>query len=152
MNRRASNRPKVQSVPLAGGYYWCPLPTSAGHTWELVTCHDLKVWDAISHRELWPYVLEYLAAAWGKDAEVLKRRLGDNYTGLPRGRITHPTSGYLIAHGEDAPVRDWLSIVKQRFRLNRVKPLSDDHERMLREDLKAVEDALGVILGLDRAV
>ena len=31
---------------LTGAYYWVPRPISGGMTWDLVTCHDLNVWDA----------------------------------------------------------------------------------------------------------
>lgn len=68
-----------------GAYYWVPRPLPEGVTWELVACQDLGVWDGVSHREFWPYVLKHLAAAWGKDAGLLKLRLHDNHTGLPRG-------------------------------------------------------------------
>jgi hypothetical protein len=119
-----------------------------------VTCHDLGVWDGISHREFWPYILEHLAAAWSKGADTLKRHLHDHYTGLQRGRITHPKTGYLIIHGQDAPVTNWKTRIKARFRLNgvRVKALSDEHEQMLTEDRRALEEVLGVTLGLGRTL
>lgn len=137
-------------VPLTGAYYWFPRPHPEGPSWELLTCHDLGAWDGISHREFWPLVVEHLAAAWGKDAGPLKRRLLDRYTGLPRGRITHPKTGYLIIHGDDAPVADWRPRIKDRFRLRgvKVRPLFDEHERMLAGDPEAVEAALGLRLGL----
>jgi hypothetical protein len=119
-----------------------------------VTCHDLGVWDGISHREFWPDVLEHVATAWGKDAKALKRCLRDLYTGLPRGRLTHPKTVYLIIHGEDAPVVNWKSKIKARFRLKgvRVTTLYDEHERMLGADRRALEDALGFPLGQDQTV
>ena len=138
--------------PLTGAYFWFPRPRQDALAWDLVTCHDFAVRDNISHREFWLNVLEHLATAWSRDPAALKRLLGDHYYGLPRGRITHPKSGYLIVHGDDAPVRGWLTLVKRKFRLKRVKPEFDDHERMLVEDLTAVEEALGTALGLDRFV
>ena len=103
------NRPYHREA-LTGAYYWCPHPLPEGLICNLVTCHDVNVWDGISHREFWSYVLEHLAVAWGKDAKALKRRLRDHHTGLPRGRVTHPKSGYIVIHGDDAPVAvpDWL--------------------------------------------
>lgn len=138
-----------QESPLTGAYFWAPRPLPVGFAWDLVTCHDLEVWDAVSHREFWPYVLEHLAAVWGKDARLLKLRLHDNHTGLPRGRITHPKSGYVIIHGDDAPVANWLKLVKVKFRLTKVKvtPEFTEHERMIGDDPRAVEKALGVSLG-----
>jgi hypothetical protein len=140
--------------PLTGAYYWVPSPATEGLGWELITCHHLRVWDGVSHREAWPYVLEPLAAAWGKDSKVLKRRLRDHYTGVPRGRVTHPRRGFLIVHGNDSPVPDWLDRIRSSFQLADVKPtpLFDEHERMLGEDLRAVQDALGVSLGLVKMV
>jgi hypothetical protein len=140
--------------PLTGAYFWVPHPPSARIAWNLVTSHDLGVWDGISHREFWPHVLELLAAAWGKDAKVLKRRLRDHYTGFPRGRITRPKMGFLIVHGKDAPVSDWLGRILSRFRLSgfKVTPIFDEHERMLGDDLRAVQDALDVSLGLVKTV
>jgi hypothetical protein len=136
--------PLMINLSLTGAYYWCPRPTPVGVTWELVTCHDLDVWDAVSHREFWPAVLEYLARLWGKDPKLFYRRLFDHHTGLPRGRITHPKSGYIVIHGDDAPVIDWLVLVKQKFRLAEVTPLYTEHEKMLGDDPQAVEDVLGI--------
>jgi len=132
--------------PLTGAYYWAPSPPSNGIVWNLKTCHDLKVLDGISHREFWPYVLEVLASTWGKDAEALKGCLSDHHTGLPRGRIVHRKSGYVIIHGDDAPVPDWLDLVKSRFRLTGVEaaPEFAEHETMQGDDPKRLQDALGV--------
>jgi len=97
-------------------------------------------------------VLEHLAVAWGKDARLLKRRLRDHHTGLPRGRIVHPKSGYVVIHGDDAPeaVPDWLETVKARFRLAgvMVTPEFTEHEKMLADDPRALQEALGISLDL----
>ena len=140
-------------APLTGAYYWVPRPGPDCQVWGLVTCHDLNVWDGVSHGEFWPFVLEHLAAAWGKDAKVLKRLLRDHHTGLPRGRIVHPQSGYVVIHGDDAPVKSWLKQVKARFQLTKVKvtPEYTEHERMIGDDPQAVQEALGVPLGLIRS-
>ncbi len=139
---------------LSGAYFWVPRPVSDGLVWDLVTCHDLGVSDGISHREFWPYILEHLAAVWGKDATALKQRLLDKHTGLPRGRVTHPKSGYLIIHGDDAPVADWLPLVKARFRLTNVKvtPEFTEHEGMIGDDPESLQEALGIPLGLNRTL
>lgn len=136
------------NISLTGAYYWCPHPISGGVAWSLVTCHDLEIWDAVSHREFWPAVLEHLAKTWDKDTNVLYRRLFDHHTGLPRGRITHPKSGYVLIHGDDAPVPNWLELIKERFRLTEVTPLYTEHERMIGDDPIAVEKILGTSLGL----
>ncbi len=137
-----------------GAYYWLPKPEGVGLAWDIIICHDLGAWDGISHRDFWPSVLEHVASTWGKDAKVLIHRLRDQYAGFPRGRVTHPKSGYLIIHGNDAPVTDSLDRIKERFRLTDVKvtPLYDDHERVLRDDLRVVQDALGIPLSFGKTV
>lgn len=132
--------------PLTGAYYWVPSPVPDGVAWNLTTCHDLGVWDGIAHREFWPYVLDVLAAAWGKDANFINDRLREHHTGLPRGRIVHPKSGYVVIHGGDAPTPDWLDLVKSRFRLTGVEaaPEFTEHEKMLGDDPGKLQEALGV--------
>jgi hypothetical protein len=144
----------INPKPLTGAYYWFPRPHQDAPTWDLVTCHDLKVWHGVSHREFWPHVVEQLAAAWGKEVEPLKRRLADHHTGLPRGRINHPRRGYIVLHGDDAPVTDWLSQIIDRFHLGdvAVELVGTEHESMAPRDQAAVEEALGISLGLDRPV
>lgn len=97
-------------------------------------------------------MLEHLAAAWGKDAKSLKRRLRDHHTGLPRGRVVRPKSGHVVIHGDDAPaeVANWLNVVKARFRLTgfKVTPEFTEHEKMLGDDPMAVQTALGISLDL----
>ena len=74
-----------------------------------------------------------LAAAWGKDAQVLKRRLALSYTGLPRGRVTRPDKTFLVLHGKDSPVQGWEEMVIASFRLSgrKVKFIFDEHETQL---------------------
>lgn len=143
-----------KSKELTGAYYWLPRPHSNGPTWDMLTCHDLGVWDGISHRELWPHIVEHMAAVWGLEAGPLQRRLVDHHTGLPRGRITHPRSGYILLHGGDAPVEDWLTWIIDRFHLDEVEIelVDNEHESMDRRDLAAVQEALGTSLGFHRPV
>jgi len=142
------------AAPLTGAYFWMPRPMPDCPVWDLVTCHDLGVWDGISHRELWPHVVELLAVGWGKDATALKDCLHAYHTGLPRGRITHPKPGHVIIHGNDAPAAGWLNLVKVRFRLTKVKVIPEytEHEKMLGDDLRALQDALGIPLALNLTV
>ena len=136
-------------APLTGAYFWLPRPRRGGVAWELVTCHDLRVHDGISHREFWPVVLQSLANRWRKDPRTLAHLRG-HYNGLPRGRITHPNSAYIVIHGDDAPVSDWLELVKVRFQLTGVEVIPEytEYETMLDEDHEAVQSALGVDLEL----
>lgn len=141
-------------MPTTGAYYWFPRPHPDGLTWGLLTCHDLGVWVGISHREFWPHIVEHLAAAWGLEAEPLKRRLAEHHTGLPRGRINYPRPGYILLHGGDSPVTDWLSQIICCFSLKdvTVEVVGTQHESMDPRDLAAVEEALGASLGLDRPI
>ena len=143
---------RIAESPRTGAFYWTPTREPAGRTsWRLLTCHDLRRCDGISHRELWPSVLDHLAAAWGRDSAMLRRRLTEHYYALPRGRVTRPRGGYLILHGNDAPAGvEWQAAVVERFGLAGL-PLGtpwDEHERTLREDAIAFEAAFGVDLGL----
>jgi hypothetical protein len=147
---KTKTRPKE---PLTGAYHRFSRPAPEDPAWNLVTCHDLRVRDGISHREFWPHVVQRSAAAWGGDAEPLIHRLADHQKGLPRSRINHPRPGYLNIQGNDAPVADWLPRVIHRYRLSdaEVKSEYTEHERMARRQLNALQDALGSSLGLDRA-
>lgn len=142
-------KPTIET-PLTGAYYWIPVPREAGHGWELTSCHDLGVWDGISHREFWPFVLDLLSTRWGKERETLRRRLRGHHTGLPRGRIVHPRTGFILIHGDDAPLADWLELVKVRFRLFGVEVIPEftEHEKMLGDNPGAVQAAFGVSLDL----
>jgi len=119
---------------LTGGYYWFPAPSPDGITWSVVTCHDLgSDPDAGHDADLWPRLMVRLASAWGKDAQVLKRRLAQSYTGLPRGRVTHPDKTYLVFHGKDSPIPMWEELVIESFRLSgrKVKFIFDEHETQI---------------------
>ena len=71
----------------------------------------------------------------------------NNYTGLPRGRVTEPGGRFLICHGRDAPVRNWLPRVNRRFDLDprSVRAEFDEHETMLAEDRRKVNEVLGIV-------
>ncbi len=136
--------------PLTGAYYWVPRPDGNGVFWDLVTCHDLDTWAGISHREFWPLILEVLAERWGKNVQDLIHQLHDHHAGLPRGRVTHPQSGYVVINGDDTGLPGWLELVKSRFGLDGVEVTPDftehEHEQMLTDDLLAVQASLGVPL------
>src|SRR3954466_11942156 len=130
---------------LTGGYYWFPSPLDVRTAWAVLTCHDLGFDPEVGHVDLWPAVVERLAAAWGRDAGGLRRRLVGRYTGLPRGRVTRPGRIFLILHGDDAPVADWREKLAEGYRLAGYahRFLFDEHERMLPGDPERVEEALG---------
>jgi hypothetical protein len=135
--------------PLTGGFYWLASPSYGFTAWHVLTCHDLGFGPDTGHLDLWPAVVERLAAAWGRDARALRRLLADRYTGLPRGRVTRPGRSRLILHGDDAPIPDWRERLIDGFHLEdrTHKFLHDDHERMLPYDRRRIEVALGIRLG-----
>ncbi len=136
-------------APLTGGYYW--FPTRAGDTiaWSVLTCHDLEFDPDDGHFDMWPSVIDRLASAWRRDAVRLRRLLAVHCYGLPRGRITRPDRRFLILHGADAPVADWLPMVVERFNLNArtVRLLHDEHEETFIEDRRAVNAEFGLSTG-----
>ena len=137
--------PDLRPRPLVGGYYWFPSPLDDRTVWTVLTCHDLGFDPEVGHVDLWPSVVDNLAAAWGWDAVGLRRRLVGRYTGLPRGRVTRPGRTVLVPHGDDAPVSDWREELIQRYGLGSSphRFLLDEHERRLPGDPERVEEALG---------
>ena len=141
---------RIATSSLTGAFYWIPArELECRVSWQLLTCHDLHRWDGISHRELWPFVLDHLAASWNKQPASVQRRLIDHYYALPRGRVTHPGDVYLILHGNDAPIGiDWRNLIIKNFHLegHRVETPWDEHETTLREDVVAFEEVFHVSL------
>jgi len=132
--------------PYRGGYYWLPIPSPDGITWSVVTCRDLGCSaDAGHDADLWPRLMVPLAATWGKDAQILKRKLALSYTGLPRGRVTRPDRTFLVLHGKDSPIPMWEPLVIESFRLSgrKVKFVYDEHETMIPGHPQAVAASLG---------
>ena len=121
---------------MTGGYYWFPTPAIGSVTWQVLTCHELGCDAEVGHVDLWTLVIDRLATVWRRDGRLIKKHLKNNYTGLPRGRLTHVKNQFMIFHGKDSPVSDWVPMVVRKFDLNRrsVRVLFDEHERMLPED------------------
>jgi hypothetical protein len=135
--------------PYRGGYYWLPTPSPEGITWSVVSCRDLGCGaDAGHDADLWPRLMVPLAATWGKNAQILKRRLALAYTGLPRGRVTQPDKTFLVLHGKDSPVQGFEGMVIASFRLSgrKVKFIFDEHETQLPGHPQTVEASLGLRL------
>jgi hypothetical protein len=131
---------------LAGGYYWFPNPNGDSVIWQVVTCHDLNCDADVGHVDLWTMVIDRLATAWRRDERVLKNHLRNNYTGLPRGRVTKVRDGFMLFHGKDAPVEHWIPMVVRKFDLKArsVKVVFDEHEQMIPEDRMKVSRVLGI--------
>ena len=134
---------------MTGGYYWFPAPDTDSVIWQVLTCHELGCDADVGHVDLWTLVLDRLARTWRRDRRVLTKYLKNNYTGLPRGRVTEVRNRFLIFHGKDAPVTDWVPKVIRKFDLDhrKVKVTFDEHERMLAEDRSKVTETLGLGTG-----
>ncbi len=147
-------------VPQSGAYWWIPKPDG---TWELDPYYDSDFRGNTMHDKMWKYVVEKLAIYWNKEPQKLLRRLRDNYAGLPRGRIgkigvsRYGLGGWVVSHGDDAPIPDGLNKVLSAFNLiainkaGKVKIAPDDHEQMMEGDPEAVQQAIGKDLGLKGA-
>jgi hypothetical protein len=137
---------------MRGGYYWFPTPAGETVEWSVLACHDLGFGPDDGHYDMWPLVIDRLATAWSRDALRLRRRLAEHCYGLPRGRVTRPDRRWLVLHGDDAPVADWLGRVVGRFGLagRSVKLVMDEHEQTFSEDRRAVNDEFGLSVGRPR--
>jgi hypothetical protein len=136
----------IEEHSLTGGFYWFPTPAIDSVIWQVLTCHELGCDADVGHVDLWTLVIDRLATAWRRDERLLRKHLKNHYTGLPRGRVTQQKSRFMIFHGNDAPVSDWVPMVVRKFDLNRrsVRVLFDEHERMLAEDRSMVNEIFGL--------
>lgn len=145
-NDQRRKRPR----PLTGGYYW--FPTQAGDTidWSVLTCHDLGFGPGDGHYEMWRTALDRLARTWGREPGLLLDTLEDCWYGLPRGRINRSGGRFLLLHGDDAPVADWLPMVAERFNLDvrAIEIQFSEHHETVTEHRRAVNDEFG--LSIDR--
>ena len=135
--------------PRTGGYYWFPAPANETVEWSVLTCHDLGFGPDEGHFDMWPSVIDRLATAWVRDVVRLRKVLAGHCYGLPRGRVTRPDRRFLLLHGDDAPMTDWLGRVVERFDLDRrtVRLLFDEHEQTFTGDRRAVNDEFGLSVG-----
>lgn len=149
------NRAILESrIPQSGAYWWIPTPDG---DWTMDVYYDSEHRGNTMHDRIWRrHVIEKLAVLWGKDPDWLKRAIGDNYTGLPRGRVNKVQDGFTIVHGNDAPVKDVVTKIMNAFNLrtyfrahpDKVRAFEDEHETMLQGDPDVVQKALGTDLGL----
>ncbi len=132
-----------------GVYRWLLLVSDHSQRRDHLVCRHLRrpalLSGCGSRRRPLAQVDGPLAAAWGKDAQTLKRLLSVSYTGLPRGRVTRPAAAFLVLHGDDSPTKTWMTMVLEAFRLSgrNVKFLFDEHETRLPGHLQTVESSLG---------
>jgi len=153
--RNIRNRAIIESkVPQSGAYWWLPTPDGK---WELDVYYDSEFRGNTMHDIMWTkYVLDRLSILWNKDPAKLKRAVGDNYAGLPRGRVGKIMGGFVLSHGDDAPIKNGPKKVLAAFNLSglvrtdskKVRVAVDEHETMLAGDPEAVQKALQADLGL----
>jgi hypothetical protein len=138
--------------PRTGAFYWVPVPPVQSLTWQVLACHHLGFDGDTGHTKVWPAIIPHLAAIWGRDPRAMKRRLALHCYGLPRGRVTRLKNVYLLYHGDDSPIPapDWTTMVVDAFGLQgrRIKPLFDEHEQRLPDDVRALARVLGSFLTL----
>jgi len=136
--------------PRTGAYYWVPIPPVQSLTWRILTCHDLGFDGDTGHPKVWASVIPYLVTAWGRDPRAMTRRLALHCYSLPRGRVTRLKNVYLLYHGSDSPIPapDWTKAVVDAFGLQgrRIRPLFDEHEQRLPDDIRALARVLGSFL------
>jgi hypothetical protein len=95
---------------------------------------------------MWPSAIDHLARAWGHEPGPLRDRLETSSYGLPRGRINRTDGRFLLLHGDDAPVADWLGRVVERFGLDgrAVKPRHSEHHETDARHRRAVNAEFGL--------
>lgn len=142
-------RRNARGEPQRGAWYCLPTRT---RDWRIVTFYEADYPNDNDHTTVWPEVLEYLGHKWGKDSNVLKRQLGDNYTALPRGRVTRTKTRGMVTYnlmlGKDSPIA--VDGIKRAFNLQEanVRVIYDVHENMAFGDPEELQRVLGQDLGL----
>lgn len=138
--------------PLTGGYFWFPAPDGDTIAWSVLTCHDLGFGPDDGHYEMWPTFLDRLAQTWGREPGLLLGRLENCWYGLPRGRIGQEDGRFLLIHGADAPVADWLPMVVERFNLDSqaVEVRHDEDKETVPKHRLALNAEFGLSIGRPR--
>lgn len=154
--------------PQTGIFFWVPIIGSK-ITWRLETFFDSQFpvnsehSQGLDHQGIW---LRWANTILGKDDSDAPREIRHHYSGLPRGRVTvtkerkytgaPATKVWLILNGGDAPMPEAKAgkLLASRFYLpdGQWKYVFDDHERMLADDVKAIQRYLGHDLGLLKKV
>jgi len=148
---------KESTEPQTGIFFWVPW----GDGWRLETFFDSQFPSTgsieLDHARIWS---KWANTLLGKDESNTPRAILHSYSGIPRGRVTKtivrkfpggPNERiYLVLHGNDAPMRNAGKIIASRFYLpdGRWKFAFDDHERMTKDDVLAIQRYLGRDLGL----
>jgi hypothetical protein len=142
-----------QQEPQTGIYFWIPLASG----WRLESFFDSQFPSSrgldLDHTTIWK---KWASTMLRLDDPAATRSISHCYSGLPRGCVTKgimkrgAPAKYLILHGNDSPVRSAAKLIASRFNLPSDSWVFeyDDHERMLRDDVKTIQRFLGRDLGL----
>ncbi len=134
---RASNKNRS----LTGSYYWVPRPEA--NRYDLLSFSDQEFGDT-SHSIMWNRcVLPHISQVWNIEIPILRRKLRDCYTALPRGRVILDDSVYKIVHGGNHESRGWENKIKKNFNLKECEFVTDQHEVILQPDLDAIQKIFG---------
>lgn len=147
--------------PQTGIFFWTPVIDGDKVTWRLETFFDSQFpaggTKELDHATIWS---KWANTILGKNESDAPPSIAHKYSGLPRGRVTfHITrkfgsrlKEYLVLHGNDAPLPAAKAnkLIASEFKLLEAcwKYTFDDHERMLRDDVVAIQRYLGRDLGL----
>jgi len=149
MFRNKAVRESNRNRPLTGSFYWVPRPESRNR-FELLSFSDQEFGDT-SHHIVWNrFVLPYISQVWEIELPVLRRRIRDCYTSLPRGRVIRGNGGYQVIHGGNYETRGWENKIKRCFNIRNATCnfTSDQHEVILLPDLQQFEAVTNRQFGL----
>lgn len=143
---------KEYSGPQTGSYFWLPTPDGK---WVLDTYFDSELPNTMHSDMWWKYAIDRLGHYWKKDTDVLRKKIGKEYTAVPRGRIVYYNGVYKLFHGNDIPTgaggtKKILGAFNlySLWREGKVQIMEDEHETMLPGDPEKLQRILGRDLGL----
>lgn len=164
MQHKRTIKEDESSDPQTGIYFWAPRVNKSGKIfWTLQTFfdRDFPAHDNIEldHATIWK---QWAGTILGKNDPDESKAIRNNYSGIPRGRVTvarersYPGGPsrkvFYILHGNDSPFADIKTskLIASNFHLpdGSWKFVYDNHERMIRSDIQAVQRHLGINLGL----
>lgn len=137
MRGLSSEMIKLARKPASGVYYAVPKDRTFSN-WEIKYIRNDETNEPL-HFEMWFDLVDILKHQLNLTDEEA-RQLGDNYTGLPRGRVLSPQEigtgdKWIVSHGDDTPemLKHQILTAFGLLPLNRVGKVVwsvDDHEKM----------------------
>jgi len=146
MQAKKVTEKKAFEKPDTGIFYLIPDPKTLRYTlWADVDYPGHEV----SHMMSWDKVVELLRRRFrGKYVDIIS----NNYRGLPRGRVTETSGGWIVGHGNDFQLGEFKHEILSEFKLYDAEAIGkvsweyQDHETMQALDKKEVESILGITL------